>query len=166
MNEVIKKYKLRKLYKSSDVSAVWNASQNLQVISHPQYGLISPNEYRAKYKNKPCPYCGKKMVQGQQFYSTTSRQDAINRGYQYVDKSGNKTINQAGKNFFHPNYITLDHRTNKARCPEKLFDSDNLEAICWRCNNQKGDDNSFELQHTCDYLNSLAEEARSRYPKL
>ncbi len=47
-----------------------------------------------------------------------------------------------------------------------MFDYDNLEIICWRCNREKGDNNSFELQYNQDYLSSLADEALARYPTL
>lgn len=165
MNKICKS-KLKTLYKASEISDIWNASKNLAVINHSQYGWITPNQYRAKSKGKPCPYCGRKMVHGQELYSTSSKKEAIKQGYEYIDKCGNKVINRAGNLFFHPNYLTLDHKLNKARCPEKMFDHDNLECVCWRCNNEKGANNSFELQHNQNYLNSLADEAIVRYPNL
>ncbi|MBD2576295.1 HNH endonuclease [Oscillatoria sp. FACHB-1406] len=166
MSEVVKKSSLKTLYRASDINRVWQASQNVQAIEHPERGFISPNEYRALYKGKPCPYCGQKMVHSQQLYSTTSKQEAIDRGYEYTDKLAGKVINQAGNTFFHPHYVTLDHKINKARCPEKMFEFSNLEVICWRCNQNKGDNNTFELQHNLDYLNALADEALTRYPLL
>ena len=165
MNKIYKS-ELKILYKASDIQYVWDSSKNLDVINHPQDGWISPNQYRAKSKGKPCPYCGKKMVHGKDFHSTSSKKEAIKRGYEYVDKHGKKFINQAGDFFFHPNYVTLDHKLNKARCPEKMFDYNNLEAVCWRCNREKGANNSFELQHNQKYLDSLADEALARYPTL
>ena len=163
---VVSKAKFETLYKASEIATIWNASQNLPVIDHPQHGLISPNSYRAMYKLKPCPYCGQKMAHDKAFHSTSSKQEAIKRGYEYIDKSGKKTINQISGTYFHPNYITLDHKTNKARCPEKMFDYDNLQIMCWRCNQDKGDDNTFELQHTCDRTDALANEALDRYQLL
>ena len=164
---MIRKSELKSLYKASDIQYVWDSSQKLAVINHPQYGLITPSQYRAKSKGKPCPYCGQKMVHGKDIHSTNSQKEAIERGYQYIDKDGKKAINQTQKgDFFHPNYLTLDHKLNKARCPEKMFDYDNLEAVCWRCNQEKGDDNSFELKHNQNYLDSLADEALARYPTL
>jgi len=163
MNKICKS-KLKTLYKASEISDIWNASQNLAVINHSQYGWITPNQYRAKSKGKPCPYCGQKMVHGKDFSSTFSRYEAKVRGYEYIDKFGKKVINQTKDGrFFHPNYVTLDHKLNKARCPEKMFDYDNLEAVCWRCNQEKGDNNSFELQHNQLFLDSLADEALNRY---
>ena len=47
-----------------------------------------------------------------------------------------------------------------------MFDYDNLQIMCWRCNRDKDDDNTFELQHTCEYLDTLAEEALARYQLL
>jgi hypothetical protein len=162
---ILNKSKLKTLYKASEIAEVWNASQNLAVIEHPN-GLISPNAYRAMYSSKPCPYCGQKMAHGKDFHSTPSKQKAVKHGYEYTDKWGKKVINQAGGVYFHPNYVTLDHKTNKARCPEKMFDYSNLQIMCWRCNHNKGDDNTFELQHTGEYLDALANEALARYQVL
>lgn len=162
----VTKSKLKTLYKANEIAEVWNASQNLAVINHPQHGLISPNNYRAMYSFKPCPYCAQKMAHGKVFHSTSSRQEAIKRGYEYTDKWGKKVINQASNVYFDPNYVTLDHKTNKARCPEKIFDYSNLQIMCWQCNNNKGDDNTFELQHNCEYLNALAAQALAHYQLL
>jgi 5-methylcytosine-specific restriction endonuclease McrA len=158
--------KLRALYEANEIAIVWNESQNLPVIDHPQYGSISPNKYRAMHGGKPCPYCGLKMAHGKEIHSTSSKQEAIKRGYEYVDKRGKKVINSANSIYFHPNYVTLDHKINKARCPEKMFDYSNLQTMCWRCNKDKGDDNTFELQHTYEYLDTLADEALARYQLL
>lgn len=157
---------LKTLYHAHEIAQIWNASHNLPVIKHPTHGWISPNQYRAMNEGKPCPYCGKRMVYGKEFHSTSSKNEAIKRGYKYMDKRGKKVINQAGNLFFHPNYLTLDHKLNKARCPEKLFDYDNLEIICWRCNQEKGDNNNFELQHTYEYLDDLVDTTLTRYPML
>lgn len=162
----IPKSQLCILYNANKISEIWNSSQNLNIINHPQHGLISPNAYRILKKGKPCPYCGQKMVHGQEFYSTESKLEAIKQGYEYIDKNGQKIINQAGVKYFHPNYVTLDHKINKARCPEKMFDYDNLEVICWKCNLSKGDDNTYEIQHTFNYLEALTEEVLSRYKPL
>jgi hypothetical protein len=162
----ISKSQLETLYKASEIAIVWNESQSLSVIDHPQYGSISPNKYRAMYGGKPCPYCGLKMAHGKEIHTTSSRQEAIKRGYEYVDKRGKKVVNTANGIYFHPNYVTLDHKINKARCPEKMFDYSNLQIMCWRCNKDKGDDNTFELRHTCKYLNTLAGEALARYQLL
>ena len=164
---MIRKSELKSLYKASDIQYVWDSSKNIASIEHPQHGLITPNQYRAKSKGQPCPYCGQKMVHGKDIHSTNSQKEAIERGYQYINKDGKKAINQTKDGvFFHPNYVTLDHKLNKARCPEKMFDYDNLEAVCWQCNQEKGDDNSFELKHNQNYLDSLADEALARYPTL
>ena len=45
---------------------------------------------------------------------------------------GKKVINQINQIFFHPNYVTIDHIINKVRCPEKMFDFDNLQLVCWQ----------------------------------
>lgn len=161
----LNKSKLKTLYKANEIAEVWNASNNLAVIEHPKYGLISPNAYRAMYRSKPCPYCGQKMVHGKDIYSTPSKQVALQRGYEYVDNQRRKVINQASV-YFHPHYVTLDHKTNKARCPEKMFDYSNLQIVCWQCNKNKGDDNTFEIQHNCDYLVALADLALARYQLL
>ncbi|MBD2667388.1 HNH endonuclease [Richelia sinica] len=162
----IPKSKLKTLYDSREISDIWESSNNVAVIKHPQYGLITPNAYRAMNKDKPCPYCGKKMLHGKKFHSTQSKTEAIKRGYEYIDNNGRKIINKAGNTYFHPHYLTLDHKINKARCPESMFDYDNLEAICWKCNSAKSDDNAYEITHTFDHLNSLVDEALSRYKPL
>ncbi|EAW37122.1 hypothetical protein [Lyngbya sp. PCC 8106] len=154
------------LYRSKDITETWKSAQSLEVINHPQHGLISPNKYRAMFHGKPCPYCGQKMKHGNEF-KTNLKKKAIELGYQYIDKQGEKYINNvAGSCFFHPNYVTLDHKLNKARFPEKLFDYDNLQIMCWRCNHEKGDNNAFDIQHTYQYLDALAEETLERYQVL
>ena len=160
------KSKLKTFYKASEITTVWNESHNLAVINHPQYGLIRPNKYRAMSNGKPCPYCGKKMAHGKEIHSTSSRQEAIQRGYEYVDKRGKKAINATSNIYFHPNYVTLDHKINKARCPERMFDYSNLQIMCWQCNSTKGDNNAFELNYNYEYLDALATEALTRYQLL
>jgi hypothetical protein len=157
--------KLITLYKTDDIAEIWASAQDSPVINHPDYGMISPNEYRAKNKGKPCPYCGKKMTHGKDF-KTTSKSKAIQQDFEYTDKNGNKIIHHIGLIFFHPHYITLDHKLNKARFPEKLFDYDNLQIMCWRCNFEKGDDNSFDLKHNFNSLSDLAVETLKLYPLL
>ncbi|BDM83915.1 hypothetical protein [Acaryochloris marina] len=163
------KRNLSALYAGSDIDEVWQSGRNLPLIEHPTLGKISPNQYRAHYHLKPCPFCGQKMVHGQSSYATKSKQEAIGRGYQYQDANGNNTINRVGNShngyiYFHPHYVTLDHKLNKARCPERMFDTNNLQAMCWKCNNEKGDNNAYELQHSLDYMQSLAQETLNRYP--
>ncbi|PZV27871.1 MAG: HNH endonuclease [Snowella sp.] len=159
---------LKTLYKSSDINRIWRDNASQPVICHPQKGWISPNKYREIGKNRPCPYCAKKMVYGKDRYSTPSLQEAVKRGYEYLDNQGIKKINQIGNGnlYFHPNYVTLDHKINKARCPELMFNYDNLEIICWKCNNEKSDNNAFELQFNHQYINDLIDEVLSRYPSL
>lgn len=166
---MIDKKKLASLYKAKEISKIWQASQKEPVIDHPEFGFISPNEFRAKYRDKPCPFCGKKMRQGSK-YITNSKAEAIKRGYQYLDKEGkpyiNKIKNQTKSTYFHQNYITLDHIITKARVPEKMFDADNLVAICWRCNQEKSDNNHFEIQQDLEYIQDLSQAAITKYPKL
>lgn len=157
---------LKTLYRSSDINDLWKYGANQKLINHPKYGLISPNEYRQKFNQKPCPFCGKKMVHGKFSHSTQSHQEALKRGYQYQDANGVDCINKAGNYYFHPNYVTLDHRVNKARCPELLFESSNLQIICWKCNREKGDNNNFEAEHTLNFVRDLAKEALNRYKLL
>ena len=165
--EILKNLRLASLYYSKEISDIWNRHRNKPLINHSQYGWISPNDYRSLYKNKPCPYCGKKMVQGNE-YKTNSQEIARNRGYEYENSKGELTINKIhGENiYFHPNYITLDHKMNKARFPELMFDSSNLEVICWRCNNEKKDNNAFEIEQNLDYFNTLYEVVDKRYKPL
>ncbi|MEQ9368347.1 MAG: hypothetical protein RIG63_04850 [Coleofasciculus chthonoplastes F3-SA18-01] len=103
------------------------------------------------------------MVHGQFSHSTQSKQEAIKRGYQYQDANGVDGINQVGNLYFHPHYVTLDHKVNKARCSELLFESSNLQIMCWKCNREKGDNNNFEAEHTLNFVRDLAKEALNRY---
>ena len=162
----IQKLKLASLHDSKKIAEVWNNAQNKPLIKHPQKGWISPNKFRSSYKNKPCPYCGKKMVQGQDEHCVLGREAALARGYDYKNKKGNLTFNQIGNTYFHQNYVTLDHKMNKARFPELMFDFSNLEVICWRCNNEKKDNNAFELEHNLEHAESLYQFAKEKYKKL
>lgn len=161
-----KKQELSSLYLSPDINYVWQVAQSYVIINHPSLGKISPNQYRAQYHQKPCPFCNQTMVHGQAVHSTDSKQEAIARGYQYLDKNGKPTINQAGKTYFHPHYVTLDHKLNKARCPERMFDYDNLQIMCWKCNKLKGDNNAYELERSLSHLQDLAKELLHRRPPL
>ena len=166
MNSKNSRNELSSLYRGDDVANIWQASLNLKIISHPNLGNISPNDYRSRYNAKPCPFCGVRMVHGKSFYSTYSKIEAIERVYQYVDIKGKKTINCIGKTYFHPNYVTLDHKLNKARFPEKMFDYDNLQAVCWKCNHNKSDNNAFEIEQDLQYIQDLSREVLTRYPQL
>ncbi|NET91130.1 MAG: HNH endonuclease [Kamptonema sp. SIO1D9] len=157
---------LKTLYRSSDLSEIWKSGQNEKLIKHPKIGWISPNEYRQKFNNKPCPFCGKKMVHGKLLHSTQSKKEAIARGYQYKKRNGDNYINRTENFYFHPNYVTLDHKINKARCPELLFEFSNLNIICWKCNQEKGDNNNFEAEYTFDCVRDLAKEALKRFKPL
>lgn len=161
-----KRSELAALYKSSDIDFVWKEGQSSKLIKHPQYGLISPNKYRAVSQGKPCPFCGKHMVHGQISHSTLSKDEAIERGYQYINGLGEKFINHVGSRYFHPHYVTLDHKVNKARCPELMFEYDNLQIMCWKCNINKGDNNAYELEHSFGFVKDLGKDALQRYPLL
>ena len=47
-----------------------------------------------------------------------------------------------------------------------MFDFDNLQLVCWQCNQAKSDDNAYELRHTYEYLSSLVDQTAIRYPLL
>lgn len=164
--EILNKLRLAGLYDSKKINEIWHSHQNIPLINHPQQGWISPNKFRSLYDNKPCPYCGKKMVKGGEKYSTLSKEIALKRGYRYRNSQGNLTFNRIGNVYYHPNYITLDHKMNKARFPELMFDFENLEAICWVCNQEKKDNNAFELEHNLEYFEALCKEVNERYKKL
>ena len=168
MSKINKNY-LQALYRGSDINEIWQFYQNKRVIEHPKLGLITPNEYRQNYHGKPCPFCGKKMVHGKVHYSTQSKQEAISRGYQYKNVNGKNYINHAGQFpclYFHPHYVTLDHKVNKARCPELLFEVSNLQIMCWKCNQEKSDNNNFEAEHTSNFVSDLSVEALNKYKEL
>lgn len=166
MNSKTSRNSLYSSYKGDDIAKIWQASLNLKVISFPNLGKISPNDYRARYSTKPCPFCGIKMVHGQYHHSTRLKKEAIERAYQYINIKGEKTINYVGGVYFHPNYVTIDHKLNKARFPEKMFDYDNLQAICWKCNHNKSDNNAFEIEQDLQYMQDLSRETLARYPFL
>ncbi len=157
---------LAALYRGQDINLLWKDSQDQKIIAHPKLGRISPNQYRAKYHQKPCPFCGQKMVHGKSEHSTQNREEAIARGYEYLNANGTTRINRAGDTFFHPHYVTLDHKINKARCPELMFEYSNLQIMCWKCNFLKGDDNAYELLHTLSHIQDHAQEVLRRYPLL
>jgi len=157
------KQRLDTIYDPFEIRDIWEKNQRLPCIKDPKEGLITPNMYRANKASKPCPYCGKKMVHGKQHF-THSKTEAIRRGYEYKTVDGKLYINQAGSFYYHQHYVTIDHKLNKARFPEKMFDYDNLEAICWLCNNQKSDNLIFELEHKLEHLKSLKESVFKRYP--
>lgn len=164
--KILKNLKLAGLYDGKRINEIWQKNQDIPLINHDEKGWISPNEFRSLSKNKPCPYCGKKMVQGQEKYSTISKQVAIERGYGYKNSHGNIIFNRIGNIYYHPNYITLDHKMNKARFPELMFDVNNLEAICWRCNQEKKDNNAFEIEKNLGYFNDLCQLINQKYKKL
>lgn len=157
---------LESIYDSKEITKIWEENKNKKVINHPEKGWISPNEYRSLFNGKPCPYCGKKMVQGDSYY-TSSKQRAIKKGYQYETKNSKgeivEIINHASGIYYHPNYVSLDHKMNKARFPELLFEYDNLEVICWSCNKEKKDNNAFEIEHNLSYFNSLVKAVKDKY---
>ena len=158
--------KLSSLYKSSEINTLWRESWNLPVIVHPKLGNISPYQLREQHAGKHCPICSKKMFFGIQ-HKTRSKKEAIYRGYEYCSRDGKRKINKVGwgrdTKYFHPHYVTLDHKINKARCPELMFEYGNLQIMCWQCNTEKGDNNFFELERDFDYINDLAEAALNRY---
>jgi hypothetical protein len=162
---LINKDYLKTLYLSYEISRVWRICQNEKVIEHSQLGLISPNELRSYFANTPCPFCGEIMVHGKK-YSTSSQSEAIARGYQYINKENKKSINRAGNTYFHPNYITLDHKMNKARFPDLMFECSNLKAVCWRCNQEKGDNNNYEVELIYDSYHLLAKETLEKFKPL
>ncbi|WP_202963104.1 hypothetical protein [Synechocystis sp. PCC 6714] len=149
-----------------EIAFAWSEMQSQAIINHPEFGKISPNDYRARFNGKVCPFCAQRMVHGQDLHMTRSRDEAISRKYQYADKNGNKKINNAGGIYYHPHYVTLDHVVNKARCPELMFKADNLQIMCWKCNVEKGDNNSYEIELILDFTRDIAREALERYKPL
>lgn len=96
----ISKSELNHLYRGKDIQRIWDGAKALDVIKHPELGYISPNRFRQIYINKPCPYCAKKMVRGQDIHATNSKEEARKRGYEYSDEQGKKLINRAGDYLF------------------------------------------------------------------
>lgn len=138
---------LSTLFNSNKINLAWRENRNQKVINHPQYGMISPNQLRAKSADTPCPHCSTIMKHGRA-YKTTNREEAIARKFYYFDSEGNRHFCKIGRTYFSPQYVTLDHKLNKARFPNKMFDADNLEAVCWKCNHIKSDNNLFGILKT------------------
>jgi 5-methylcytosine-specific restriction endonuclease McrA len=157
---------LKHLYEGKTINEIWNLMSSHPIIQHPEFGLISPSQYRAKFHGKVCPFCGEKMVHGRLLHSTPLKKTAIDRGYEYLDKTGKKHIHKAGGRYFHPHYVTLDHKINKARCPELMFEYDNLQIMCWKCNREKGDNNNYEIEISLDFADDLAKSALEKYKTL
>lgn len=157
---------LKYLTDAKEINLAWSSMQNQPIIDHPEFGKISPNDYRAKYNRKICPFCAQRMVHGQDLHMTRSRNDAISRKYEYVDKNGEKKINNANGRYYHPHYVTLDHIVNKARCPELMFEANNLQIMCWKCNLEKGDNNSYEIELVLDFAIDIARDALEKYKPL
>ena len=135
---------LSSLFDSHQISLIWKENSHKKLINHPQYGMISPNELRAKYANTPCPHCDKIMKHGES-YKTNNKEEAITRKFYYFDSGGYRHFCNIGRIYFSAQYVTLDHKLNKARFPDKMFDAENLEAVCWKCNHIKSDNNLFGI---------------------
>ena len=135
---------LSSLFSSSKISLIWEENGNAKLIAHPNYGMISPNAFRAKFANTPCPHCLRIMRHGNS-YKVQGREEASARNFYYLDSNGNRHYCHIGNTYFSELYVTLDHKLNKARFPDKMFDADNLEAICWKCNQIKSDNNLFGI---------------------
>lgn len=135
---------LSSLFNSPTINLIWEENCNEKLINHPEYGMISPNALRAKFANTPCLHCSRIMKHGNA-YKVKSKEEAIARKFYYLDSKGNKHYCRIGNIYFSDLYVTLDHKLNKARFPNKMFDADNLEAICWKCNYIKSDDNLFGI---------------------
>ena len=163
MNNKVNKAELASLYKAKDIKTLWRLSKNKPVISHPELGMISPNKLRSTFAWKPCPYCGATMVQGKGEYTTYSKKEAIDRGYRYINKDGKEWINFIEGEYFHPHYVTLDHKVNKARCPDLLFEVTNLEGVCFKCNQEKLDNNCFAAEKAQESISKLVEDAIKKY---
>ena len=135
---------LSSVFNGRKINQIWKENANARLIEHPQLGLISANALRAKFADTPCPHCSKVMKHGSP-YKTQGRAEAIVRQFYYFDQDGNKHFCRIGNTYFSAQYVTLDHKLNKARFPNKMFDADNLEAICFRCNQIKSDNNLFGI---------------------
>lgn len=138
---------LSSLFSSSKINQIWGENSHEKLINHPQYGMISPNAFRAKFANTLCPHCLRMMKHGNSF-RTQSRGEAIARKFYYLDGEGKRHFCQIKSTYFSDRYVTLDHKLNKARFPDKMFNADNLEAICWKCNQIKFDNNLFGILRT------------------
>jgi hypothetical protein len=157
---------LKYLYDPKEIAVTWSEMQSKAIIDHPEFGKISPNDYRARFDGKVCPFCAQRMVHGQNLHTTQFKKEAIFRKYEYVNKKGVKYINNAGGRYYHPHYATLDHIVNKARCSELMFQADNLQIMCWKCNLEKGDNNNYEVELISSFAKDIARDALEKYKPL
>lgn len=84
-------------------------------------GLLPADDLREYGKGKLCPCCSKRMVR--ESFSKLPVKGWL--------KSGDKWV--------HPEQVTIDHRYPKSTFPERMFDPDNFELVCYKCNKEKSD---------------------------
>lgn len=142
--------KLSPLFNARKINKIWQENSHVNLIDHPQLGMISANALRAKFADTPCPHCSRIMKHGSS-YKTQENVEAIARQFYYFDdRDGERHFCKIGNTYFSDRYVTLDHKLNKARFPNKMFDPDNLEAICFKCNQIKSDNNIFGILRARD----------------
>ena len=47
-----------------------------------------------------------------------------------------------------------------------MFDYDNLQVICWKCNLAKGDNNAYDLHHCLIHNQQLVKQTIKQFPLL
>jgi hypothetical protein len=47
-----------------------------------------------------------------------------------------------------------------------MFEYDNLQIMCWKCNDQKRDNNNYEIEMSLDFAEDLAKIALEKYKTL
>lgn len=148
------------LYSAEEINRIWHENDNNPVIKHPEKGWISPSQLRKMYEGKPCPICGKIMVYGEK-YRTKCKRDAWLSFPKY-----NNDIPVVGDYYYHPQYATIDHIVNKARCPERMFEYRNLRVTCMTCNQEKGDSNIEDLERNLEETLGEAETVLKKWQPL
>ena len=96
-------------------------------------GLLPAKNIRSLGIGKPCACCGKPMTQNK-----------------WSQTSVNGWLPEDGwwKN---PRNVTIDHRYPKSLFPELMFEPDNMELVCHKCNQDKGDLFGQTILQDCKY---------------
>lgn len=87
--------------------------------------LLPARELRRYGSGKPCACCGKIMTYAQRSSTPVDgwlQEDGWEDGW-----------------WKNPRNVTIDHRYPKSLFPDLMFDINNMELICHRCNQDKGD---------------------------
>lgn len=130
---------------SKHVGEIWASAQQTECLQHPELGKISPNQFRAMMRGKPCACCGTTMVFGDCF-KVKDKEEAKKRGYMIGGRDDDGPI------YMNPRYTTLDHILPKSHYPHLVLEFRNLQVICLRCNSNKKTSYTYDIKFRLDKL--------------